>query len=238
MSNSIQDPSKKTSWQMFDRIASTYDPVNRILSFGLDKRWRRKVGQMIPQKDGVALLDLATGTGDQVMTLCSRHDNITKAVGMDLSEKMLDVGRQKIQKTPLKDRIEMKTGDAVQLPLTNDSFDVVTMSFGIRNVPDVPAALREMHRVLRTGGKTLILEFSMPRNPILRWGHLFYLRYVLPLVGGLISRDFKAYRYLNTSIEAFPYGENFANLVKEAGFSQVNVHPVGFGIAMIYEGIH
>ena len=125
---------------MFDRIAPTYDPVNRILSFGLDKRWRKKVGQMLPEKDQLVLLDLATGTGDQVMTLCASHPNITKAVGMDMSEKMLEIGRQKIQKTPLKDRIEMKTGDAVNLPLADDSFDVLTMSFGIRNVPDVPAA--------------------------------------------------------------------------------------------------
>ena len=134
-------------------------------------------------------------------------------------------------------KITLKTGDACNLPLEDESFDAITISFGIRNVPDVPKALREMHRVLRAGGKAMILEFSIPKNPIVRFGHLFYLRHVLPTVGGLISGDKAAYRYLNTSIEAFPYGQDFANLMTEAGFTQANVHPVTLGIANIYEGV-
>jgi demethylmenaquinone methyltransferase/2-methoxy-6-polyprenyl-1,4-benzoquinol methylase len=223
---------------MFNRIAKTYDSVNRLLSFGLDVGWRKKVGLLLPKKEQVALLDLATGTADQVLLLCKEHpQQISEAIGMDLSEGMLEKGREKVVQLKLQDIIRLETGDAVNIPSENSSFDAITISFGIRNVPDVPTSLREMHRVLRPEGKTLILEFSMPKNPIVRFGHLFYLRYVLPLVGGLISGDYEAYKYLNTSIEAFPYGESFCSLMREAGFSTVRQHPVTFGIATIYEGI-
>ena len=235
---SIQDKSKSTSWQMFNRIAKTYDSVNRLLSFGLDVGWRKKVGLLLPKKEQVALLDLATGTADQVLLLCKEHPKkISEAIGMDLSEGMLEKGREKVDQQKLQNIIRLETGDAVNIPSENSRFDAITISFGIRNVPDVPASLREMHRVLRPEGKTLILEFSMPKNPVVRFGHLFYLRYVLPLVGGIISGDYEAYKYLNTSIEAFPYGESFCSLMKEAGFSTVRQHPVTFGIATIYEGI-
>ena len=235
---SIQDKSKSTSWQMFNRIAKTYDSVNRLLSFGLDVGWRKKVGLLLPKKEQVALLDLATGTADQVLLLCKEHPKkISEAIGMDLSEGMLEKGREKVDQQRLQNIIRLETGDAVNIPSENSRFDAITISFGIRNVPDVPASLREMHRVLRPEGKTLILEFSMPKNPVVRFGHLFYLRYVLPLVGGIISGDYEAYKYLNTSIEAFPYGESFCSLMREAGFSTVRQHPVTFGIATIYEGI-
>lgn len=238
MSVSITDPSKKKSWQMFNRIAKTYDSVNLVLSFGLDTSWRKKVGQMLPQKPNVRLLDLATGTADQVLSLVRRHKTqIDHAVGMDLSDGMLDIGRQKVSAEQLSDVITLQNGDAVNIPSEAGSFDAVTISFGIRNVPDVPKSLKEMHRVLSDGGKALILEFSMPSNALIRWGHLFYLRHVLPFVGGLISGDREAYEYLNTSIEAFPYGEDFCDLLRTAGFSQVQAHPVTFGIATIYEAI-
>lgn len=238
MTTSITDPEKKKSWQMFNRIAKTYDSVNRVLSFGLDTSWRKKVGQMLPEKPSVRLLDLATGTADQVLSLVRLHTNkIQSAVGMDLSDGMLDVGRQKVKSEQLDHIITLKNGDAVAIPATEDSFDAITISFGIRNVPDVPKSLKEMHRVLSKEGKALILEFSMPNNPIVRWGHLFYLRHILPFVGGIISGDREAYEYLNTSIEAFPYGDDFCRLLRDAGFSEVKAHPVTFGIATIYEAI-
>ena len=238
MSLSITDPEKKKSWQMFNRIAKTYDSVNLVLSFGLDTGWRKKVGQMLPQKPNVRLLDLATGTADQVLSLVRRHKTqINHAVGMDLSDGMLDIGREKVKTEQLDDIITLENGDAVNIPSEDGSFDAVTISFGIRNVPDVPKSLKEMHRVLSDEGKALILEFSMPKNPIVRWGHLFYLRHILPLVGGIISGDREAYEYLNTSMEAFPYGEAFCTLLKEAGFSKVQAHPVTFGIATIYEAV-
>ena len=235
MNHSIKDPTKRTSWQMFDRIAATYDPVNRLLSFGLDRKWREKVNSLLPKKSDIRLLDLATGTADQILMLCKINSNIGPSIGMDLSEGMLEKGREKVRQQGRDQQIELRTGDAVELPLDDESFDAITMSFGIRNVPDVPAALREMVRVLRPGAKSLILEFSLPKNPLIRAGHLFYLRYVLPAVGGIISGDYQAYKYLNTSIEAFPYGDDFCSLLTDSGFKQVKHHPVTFGIATVYE---
>ena len=235
MNQSIQDSSKKTSWQIFNRIAKSYDSVNRVLSFGLDIKWRKKVNSLLPKKESIHLLDLATGTGDQAIMLCDCNPHIEKAVGMDLSEEMLTVGRTKIGR--FGERIQLRTGDACNIPSEDNCFDAVTISFGIRNVPDVVRSMTEMNRVLNTGGKALVLEFSLPKNPIVRFGHLFYLRHILPFIGGLISGDYEAYRYLNTSIEAFPYGEEFCDLFREAGFKTVNAHPVSFGIATIYEAI-
>jgi len=237
MTDAIHDQSKKNSWRMFDRIADTYDIVNRLLSFGLDVRWRKKVNELLPQKDNIRLLDLATGTADQVLLLCNINENISDAIGMDLSEGMLEIGKDKVKKSNLTKIIQLQKGDAVNIPADEGGFDAITISFGIRNVPDVPKSMREMHRVLSVGGKALILEFSLPKNPVIRWGHLFYLRYILPLVGGLVSGDFQAYRYLNTSIEAFPYGEEFCTMLRDAGFTTVTSHPVSFGIATIYEAI-
>ena len=231
--SSIQDASKKTSFEIFNRIAKSYDSVNRILSFGLDIGWRKKVNTLLPQRSNLKLLDLATGTADQVIMLCDLNSNIDSAVGMDLSDEMLDIGREKV--TRFNGRIQLENGDAVKLPIEDGQYDAVTISFGIRNVPDVPASMKEMYRVLKDDSKALILEFSLPKNPIIRFGHLFYLRWVLPLVGGLISGDYEAYKYLNTSIEAFPYGEEFCNLLRDAGFETVTAHPVTFGIATIYE---
>ena len=233
MSSSIQDASKKTSFEIFNRIAKSYDSVNRILSFGLDIGWRKKVNTLLPQKNDLRLLDLATGTADQVIMLCDINPNIGSATGMDLSDEMLNIGREKVKR--FNGKIELHNGDAVQLPIEDAEYDALTMSFGIRNVPDVQASMREMYRVLGDGGKALILEFSLPKNPAVRFGHIFYLRYVLPLVGGLISGDYAAYKYLNTSIEAFPYGDDFCNLMRTAGFESVTAHPVTFGIATIYE---
>ena len=235
MNRSIKDPTKRTSWQMFDRIAATYDPVNRLLSFGLDRNWRKKVNSLLPKKTSLRLLDLATGTADQILMLCKINSDIGPSIGMDLSEGMLEKGREKVRQQGREEQIELRTGDAVELPLEDESFDAITMSFGIRNVPDVPAALKEMVRVLRPGAKSLILEFSLPKNPLIRAGHLFYLRYVLPAVGGVVSGDYQAYKYLNTSIEAFPYGDDFCALLTDAGFKHVKHHPVTFGIATVYE---
>ena len=169
--------------------------------------------------------------------LCQINPNISQSVGMDLSKEMLEVGKTKVQKYNLSSRIHLQVGDAVNIPCNDCEYDAVTISFGIRNVPDVLLSMQEMYRVLNKGGKALILEFSMPKNPIIRWGHLFYLRYILPFVGGIVSGDYQAYRYLNTSIEAFPYGDEFCDLLTKAGFSTVRAHPVTFGIATIYEAI-
>ncbi|MBL91703.1 MAG: bifunctional demethylmenaquinone methyltransferase/2-methoxy-6-polyprenyl-1,4-benzoquinol methylase UbiE [Myxococcales bacterium] len=231
--NSLRDDSKKTSFEIFDRIAKSYDLANRVLSFGLDAGWRKKVGTFLPHRTRLKLLDLATGTGDQIIMLCDSSHDIESAVGMDLSEEMLALGRKKTSR--FNGKVKMKTGDAVQLPIKDAQYDVITISFGIRNVSDVPASMKEMYRVLNKEGKALILEFSMPENSIFRLGHVFYLRWVVPVIGGLLSGDYAAYKYLNTSIEAFPHGDAFCKLLKEAGFEKVQAHPVTFGIATIYE---
>ncbi len=218
---------KAESPALFDRIATTYDTVNRVLSFGIDSLWRKKVVQRLPQG---AILDLACGTGELALAIAEKEG--VEVTGLDLSEGMLEVARRRTEGHS----ITLIHGDAQELPLPEASFDATTIAFGIRNVPDVPAALAEMHRVLRPGGRTLILEFSLPANRLVRAFHCFYLRHILPRVGGWISGDREAYRYLNTTIESFPYGEDFLSLVREAGFSECSATPLTLGIATLYEG--
>ncbi len=231
-----EQASGEAVWQMFDRIAPRYDLLNRMLSFGLDVRWRKRMAELLPRPDGLALLDLATGTADQLLMLADTPGRIASGVGMDMAEGMLAVGRKKIEAQGRGQSLVLKTGDATQIPADDASFDAVTISFGIRNVVDVPQALREMRRGLRPGGRALILEFSLPANPLVRFGHLTYLRYFLPTIGGIISGDLKAYRYLNRTIEAFPYGDAFCRLMEDAGFSSVRANPLTFGVASIYQG--
>ena len=149
---------------------------------------------------------------------------------------MLAIGRKKVLSKKLDDRISLIVGDAQSIPIESDSVAAVTISFGIRNVPDVDKCLQEMKRIIDSEGKAMVLEFSLPKNAIIRFGHLFYLRWVLPLVGGIVSGDFKAYRYLNTTIEDFPYGDAFCDKMLKAGFGNVKATPLSFGIATLYEG--
>jgi len=218
---------KAESPALFDRIAATYDTVNRILSLGIDGLWRRRVVRSLPSGK---VLDLATGTGALALAMARKEG--VEVTGLDLSEGMLEVARRRTANVP----ITLIHGDAQDLPVEDQAFDATTIAFGIRNVPDVPRALTEMHRVLRPGGRALILEFSLPSNPVVRAVHCFYLRHVLPRVGGWVSGDREAYRYLNTTIEAFPYGEDFLSLVRDAGFTECSATPLTFGIATLYEG--
>lgn len=220
---------------MFDQIAGTYDLTNRILSGRQDVRWRRSLQKHLPQNRPVRLLDLATGTGDQILHLLEAGARLENPVGLDMSKEMLEIGRQKMKARSL-DSVQMIHGNACELPFEDKSFDVVTMSFGIRNVPDVPKCLREIARVLKPGGRALILEFGLPQNFVFRKGYLFYFRHVLPRLGGMISGNTKAYQYLNSSVEDFPYGESFVALMKPAGFSKVKVEDKFLGIACLYIG--
>lgn len=221
--------------RMFDRIAFRYDRLNRILSLGLDQRWRRRVARHLPDRPALRLLDLATGTADQLLAMVG-DARVECGVGMDLAEEMLVIGRAKLDRLGLQDQVTLETGDACAIPAADGSFDAVTISFGIRNVPDVDLALREMRRVLSDGGRALVLEFSLPEGRILRGCHRFYLRHVLPRIGGWLSGDRDAYRYLNQTIESFPYGEAFCALMREAGFTRVNAHPLSGGIVTLYVG--
>lgn len=231
-----KSPSRSDVWRMFDRIAHRYDLLNRLLSAGQDVRWRNKLAANLPGRSRQRVLDLATGTADVLLSLFRKSNHIEWAVGMDMAQRMLDIGREKVRERNLQHTIALLPGDAVYLPFQNDCFDAVTIAFGIRNVTDVNRSLREMQRVLRPGGRALILEFSLPANALFRRLYLFYFRHILPTIGGLISGDNYAYRYLNRTVETFPYGRAFCRLMEEAGFRQVQAIPLTFGIATIYRG--
>jgi len=235
----------KSSWssrspngvhRMFDRIAPTYALLNHILSFGLDFSWRRKLAGSIEKDRPIEVLDLATGTGDMLISMLRSRANISKAVGLDISENMLGVCRKKIERCGLADRVTLVQGDAARTGLGEGGFDAVTMAFGIRNVPDPAEALSEIYRLLRQGGAALILEFSLPANRIIRSLYLVYLRYVVPFVGYLVSRDKAAYRYLNTTIEAFDKNRDLPALMRKAGFSKIASKALTFGTVSLYSG--
>lgn len=221
--------------EMFNSIAKTYDRVNRILSFGIDRSWRRELATHLPEGNRLHLLDLATGTGDQLLALM-KTGKFQSAMGIDLSEGMLQIGQVKVDKSSYADKIILKTASALQIPAEEGEYDCVTISFGIRNVSDPLVCLKEIRRVLSQNGRALILEFSLPNNRWIRWVHLFYLRFLLPLIGGFISKEKKAYHYLNKTIEAFPSGESFLTLMRQAGFSTAQAIPLTFGIATLYIG--
>lgn len=221
---------------MFDKIAHRYDLLNRLLSFGTDVRWRKRLARYLPNRDKLHILDLATGTCDVLLTLHKECPRLQSGIGVDMSGEMLVYGQRKIVQHGLEKTFQLARGDATQLAIASDCFDAVTISFGIRNTVDVPQALREMHRVLNAKGRALILEFSLPDNPLFRAFYLFYFRHVLPKLGGLVSGDWYAYKYLNETVETFPYGEAFCALMRDAGFKDVRAYPLTFGIATIYQG--
>lgn len=230
------EPSRREVWKMFDRIAPRYDLLNRLLSFRQDVAWRNRMARYLPAGPSLHILDVATGTADQIFSLLRREPRIKQAVGVDMAERMLDVGRIKARERGLADRVTLRTGDATAIPEPSGTYDSVSISFGIRNVVDVVQALGEMRRVLKPGGRVLVLEFSLPGFAPLRVAYLFYLRHILPVLGGLLSGDREAYRYLNLTVETFPYGEAFCDLMRKAGLVQVQHHPLTFGIATIYQG--
>jgi demethylmenaquinone methyltransferase/2-methoxy-6-polyprenyl-1,4-benzoquinol methylase len=222
--------------QMFDRIAPAYDILNHLFSFGRDFSWRRRLAGAVVKNEKLRVLDLATGTGDVLITLLDRNPNITEAVGLDISENMLALCRRKIKRRKLADRIKLVRADVTASGLAGESFDVVTMGFGIRNTPDALKTLTEIHRLLKRGGTALILEFSMPANRIIRSGYLFYLRFFVPLLGRLLSGDNHAYSYLDTSIENFHRADDFRRIMQKVGFSDVSATPLTFGVACLYQG--
>lgn len=228
--------SKVEVWKMFDRIANRYDLLNRLLSMRQDVLWRKKLLDLLPEGKDLYLLDVATGTADQILHLFEETDKISRAIGIDMSENMIAVGQKKVAQLNLNDKVNLRVGDATQIPFKNDEFDVSTMSFGIRNVSNVDLALKEILRVLKPGGTSLILEFSLPKSALIKKPYLFYFRNILPKIGSVISGDSTAYTYLNQSVEEFPYGEEFCELMRKAGFEEVSATPLTLGIATIYKG--
>jgi demethylmenaquinone methyltransferase/2-methoxy-6-polyprenyl-1,4-benzoquinol methylase len=222
------------SGQMFDGIAAKYDFVNRVISLGIDQSWRRRTVRALELTSGARVLDLATGTGDLAL-LAANAEPTSRVVGLDPSDKMLEIARAKVEKAGLLGRVELVTGDAETLPFPDASFDGVCMAFGIRNVPDRDRALREMARVTRPGGKVAILELSEPRGGILGPLARFHVHTVVPYMGALLSGA-PEYRYLQRSIAAFPPAEEFAERMQLAGFRVEPPHALTFGVCHLYVG--
>lgn len=223
---------KKQVEKMFDTISTNYDGLNRVISFGIDVKWRKKVVQLVGNTNPDAVLDIATGTGDLAINLTKTGAN--RIVGLDLSEGMLAVGRKKIGEKNLSEQIEMVQGDSEALPFEDNSFDAITVAFGVRNFEDLEKGLSEIHRVLKPGGIFVVLETSVPTKFPFKQGYHFYTRYLLPVIGKLFSKDKVAYSYLSESAAAFPYGENFNNILRKIGFTTVDDKPQTMGVATIY----
>jgi len=218
--------------RMFDSISGRYDFLNRSLSLGIDVYWRKKMVAKLKKDQPQSILDIATGTADVAISL--RKLGPKNIVGLDLSEKMLEVGREKIRKRNLSGLIQLVKGDSEQLPYPNDSFDAITVAFGVRNFENLKQGLAEMCRVVKPGGKVVILEFSRPRVFPIKQLYDFYFRYFCPWWGKVISKDNAAYTYLYDSVNAFPEGDDFMNIATSAGFSQGNSERLTFGIVSLY----
>ena len=221
--------------QMFGAIAPRYDFLNRLLSFGIDRRWRTKAVRLLKYREGSRILDVATGTGDVALEIALRTPASVRITGADFCKEMVDLGAEKVAASPYSDRIDLKVAPCEDLPFANDTFDSITIAFGIRNVVDRKLGLAEMWRVLRPGGRMIILEFSTPRSLLFRQLYYFYFRRLLPVVGGLFSR-YNAYKYLPDSVLEFPSQEEFSRMVAETGFRNIHLHELTFGIATIYVG--
>ena len=231
------DGASKTSQveRMFDSIAQTYDSLNITLSFGIDRLWRRRALKTLAARGPKQVLDVATGTGDFAI-LAARRLRPERVLGIDLSEGMLSVGRRKVEREGLQNVIELEAQDCLNLQLPDETFDAVTVAFGVRNFEDIERGYREMHRVLRPGGTLLVLELSTPERAPMKQLYGFYSSRVIPFVGRLFSKDHSAYDYLNRSVQAVPQGEGMAQIFRNAGFRDVSFRRYTFGICTCYVG--
>ncbi len=218
--------------QMFDTISGNYDGLNRVISFGIDIKWRKKVLQLVADKNPKTVLDIATGTGD--LAILMTETSAEKIIGLDISAGMLEVGRNKIKAKKLSDKIEMILGDSENMPFENDTFDAITVAFGVRNFENLEKGLAEILRVLKPNGIFVILETSVPDKTPYKQGYTFYSKNILPLIGKLFSKDNSAYQYLSESASVFPYGEALNNILRKIGFIEVKSMPQTFGVATIY----
>ena len=223
---------KEQVTQMFDTISGNYDGLNRVISLGIDVKWRNKVVALVAEKNPETILDIATGTGDLVLLMAKT--NAKRIIGLDISAGMLEVGKQKIEKAHLKDRIEMVLGDSESMPYPDNYFDAITVSFGIRNFETLEKGLTEIYRVLKPGGIFVILETSMPTKFPFKQGYTFYTKLILPIIGRIFSKDNSAYGYLSESAANFPFGENLNNILRKISFIECKAMPQTFGVATIY----
>ncbi len=229
-----QASKKEQVAEMFDNISPKYDFLNHFLSLGIDHYWRRKAIAQLKNDRPKLLLDIATGTGD--FAIAALRLNPERVIGVDISEGMLAIGRKKLKKRQLDDRIELLSGDSEGLPFEDNKFDAVIVSFGVRNFENLNGGLADMRRVLKTGGKVVILEFSKPKIFPMKQLYQFYFKHVLPRVGRLVSKDASAYTYLPESVQAFPDGQDFLTKLEGAGFKDTVCKPLTFGISSIYTG--
>lgn len=226
---------KEAVKEIFNDIAPKYDLLNHFLSLNIDKRWRRKAIGYIRQEEKGELLDVACGTGD--FSIAANRAGVRKVTGIDISANMVAVGQKKVEALGLTPYINLQAGDSEQIEFEDGYFDVVTVAFGVRNFEHLEAGLREMQRVLKKGGKVIILEFSMPEHFPMKQLYRFYFRRILPVLGGWISGNKGAYTYLPESVMKFPQGKVFLDILKECGFGQATQRKLTFGIASIYVGV-
>ena len=219
--------------KMFDTISKDYDGLNRVISFGIDIKWRKKVVNLVKEANPDTILDIATGTGDLAINLAKT--NATKIVGLDISSGMLDIGKQKIKKKSLDSKIDMILGDSEDMPFEDNAFDAITVAFGVRNFETLENGLKEIYRVLKPNGTFVILETSIPEKTPYKQGYKFYTKNILPLIGKAFSKDRSAYKYLCESAYVFPYGEALNNILRKSGFINVEDFPQTLGVATIYK---
>lgn len=227
---------KKQVADMFNNISKTYDFLNHFLSLGIDIIWRKIAINELKENQPQLILDVATGTGDFAFEALSILKP-KKIIGVDISQGMLDIAQQKITKRNVADKFEVKLGDSEKLPFGDNEFDAVTVAYGVRNFENLEVGLADIHRVLRSGGKAVVLEFSKPKVFPVKQLYNFYFSYVTPGIGKLFSKDARAYSYLPESVAAFPDGEKFVGLMNKAGFKNTKCRPLAFGICSIYTGV-
>ncbi len=221
--------------EMFNDIAGKYDLLNRLLSGGIDPYWRKKALSHLSSSKPNSLLDVATGTGD-VAIMAHKLLKINHIIGIDISDGMLQYGRKKIEKLGYQNHIQLNNGDSEAIKHPNDSFDAVTVAFGVRNFQDLELGLSEIYRVLKPGGKLVVLEFSQPKNPLMKWVYDAYMKKITPKVGAWVSSNRDAYAYLDESIRKFPEGKNFVEIMNRVSFSNTYYKPLSLGICSIYCG--
>ena len=218
--------------EMFNNIAGRYDFLNHFLSMGIDKGWRKKAIAAAGAVNPTRILDVATGTADLAIAAAQLKPN--KIEGIDIADQMLEVGRKKVADNGLSQMITLTTGDSEAIPFEEGSFDAVTCAYGARNFENLAAGLSEMHRVLRPGGRVVVLEFSHPTTFPVKQLFGFYFKYILPLMGRLVSKHSRAYTYLPESVKAFPQGQDFCNILTSCGFKNAKARPLTFGITSLY----
>ncbi len=219
--------------RMFDTISTQYDGLNRVISWGTDVKWRKRVLKKVMNAKPNTILDIATGTGDLAIKFAEKT-NASKIIGLDISEGMLAVAKKKVENTPLEEKVEFVKADSEDLPFPNDFFDVITVSFGIRNFENLEKGLSEILRVLKPAGLFVILETSVPEKTPFKQGYKIYTKTLLPVIGKVFSKDKVAYRYLCESASVFPYGKVLNNILQKIGFIGIANQPQTFGVATIY----